>query len=193
MGNGWTRGVVGVPDGTTAEDQQNEDGNTPEVPSADDQIVGTVAVATAYESIAPMLGMVPGMLPSTMAQGMLPSALATALPDPQTGGGGAGGTFMFASVDELDGVIQQWQSLIDEIVDDQGRMADADGDLAEPAADQISSGNTLMSHKVVADMRKHNETLIRYAVEYVQKLQDARTQMVTMEEGNQQRMNQAHQ
>ncbi len=159
---------MAVPDGATTEqaDQAGDtDPGSPEV-----QIAGTVAVATIYETLAPLLG----------GDGF------------ETGGGGGGGSFMFASVEELDGVIQQWRDLIEDIKTDQGRMESAGGDIAKPAADQVSGRNYAESGKVVMDMQKHNELLLRYAIGYVKKLEASRTQMMTTESGNETRMNQVH-
>jgi hypothetical protein len=160
--------VVAVPDGATAQqaDQGATDPGSPEV-----QIAGTVAVARIYETLAPLLG----------GSG-----------EYDTGGGGGGGAFMFASVAELDGVIHQWLDLIDEIKADQHRMEAAGGQISEPAADQVSGQNSTVSRKVVMEMQKHNELLLRYAVEYVRKLQASKKQMMATEQGNETRMNQVH-
>jgi hypothetical protein len=158
------RGVVAVPDGATA-------GQPVEPGSAEVQIAGTVAVAKVYETVAPLLG-------------------GNAAFD--TGGGGGGGSFMFASIEELDGVVGQWRDLIEDIKTDQHTMAAAGGDIAAPAADQVSGRNYAESSKVVMDMQKHNELLLKYAIEYTKKLETSRTQMVTTEHGNEARMNQVH-
>jgi hypothetical protein len=168
-----------VPDGSTADqaDQgqteqtgQGDPAGQTDPGSTETQIAGTVAVATIYETLAPLLG----------GDGY------------ETGGGGGGGSFMFASVEQLDSVIDQWRDLIEEIKADQGRMEDAGGDISEPAGDQVSGQNSTVSRKVVMEMQKHNELLLRYAVGYVRKLQASRTQMATTEEGNETRMNQVH-
>jgi hypothetical protein len=140
--------------------------------SAKTQIDGTVAVARIYETIAPLLGGGGGGY--------------------ETGGGGGGGSFMFASLEELDGVIQQWRDLIEDIKADQNTMQSAGGDLAKPAGDQVSGQNYTQASKVVMDMQKHNELLLEYAINYTKKLEASRTQMTTTEHGNEARMNQVH-
>lgn len=167
--------MVGVPDGATGD---NEDPTPQGAGAPDDQIAGTVAVAGVYESLAKrILPMVPG-LPGVMQ-----------LPDLQTGGGGAGGTYMFASLEELDSVIGQWEELIEELKADQVRIEDANGGLAEPAGDKVSGRNVSVSRETVAQMRKHNDTLLRYAAGYTAKLKASRKQMAVKEDGNELLMN----
>ncbi|MPZ85874.1 MAG: hypothetical protein GEV28_38055 [Actinophytocola sp.] len=165
-----------MPDGAATED--NDDATPPGDLAPDDQIAGTVVVAGVYERLArQILPMVPG-LPDVVQ-----------LPDLQTGGGGAGGTYMFASLEELDTVIGQWEELIEELKTDQVRIEDANGGLAEPAGDQVSGHNVSVSRETVAQMRKHNDTLLRYAAGYTAKLKASRTQMAVKEDGNELLMN----
>lgn len=162
---------MGVPDGTNADTNPG----TPE-----EQINNTVTSVSLYETVSNAMAPVLGILGAGMP---------TALP---TGGGGGGGSYMFANLEELDGVIRQWRDLVDELKADQGRVRHAVDNLARPAGDDVSGENFRESNKVVSAMQRHNETLMKYAAHYVKKLEDCRKQMATTEEGNQTSMNQVH-
>jgi hypothetical protein len=160
---------MAVPDGTSA-------GATTDPGTPEDQINATVQSASLFETVSnalsPIMGIIGNPLPLT----------------PDTGGGGAGGTYMFADIDELDGVIQQWQDLVDDIKADQGNIESAGIQANSPAGDPVSDNNYNASSKVVMAMQKHNETLLEYAIGYVKKLQDCRTQMSTTEQSNHHKM-----
>jgi hypothetical protein len=161
-----------LPDGT---DQPGAtDPGTPE-----EQIHNTVATTRLFETISQTMAPVMGLL-------------GTDAPAVPTGGGGGGGTYLFASIEELDGVIGQWQDLVDEIRSDLHEIKAAGHHAATPAGDTVSNDNFRESADVVKAMQKHNEQLLVYAQHYVVKLQECRTQMATTEQGNQTRMNQVH-
>lgn len=163
-----------MPDGTGS-DQPDTDPGTPE-----EQINSTVATVSLFDTISRTMSPVFGLL----GIGNLPT--------PQTGGGGGGGAYMFASLEELDGVIQQWQDLVDDIKEDQGNIESAAHQTASPAGDPVSGSNFRQSTDVVQAMRKHNETLLVYAEHYVVKLKECRSQMSTTEDGTETSMNQVH-
>ena len=162
-----------MPDGTSA-------GATTDPGTPEDQINSTVQTASLFDTVsralAPVLGFIGNPLPSSF----------------DTGGGGGGGSYMFASLEELDGVIQQWQDLIDDIKTDQGNIESAVILANQPAGDDVSSQNFRRSSDVVTAMQKHNEQLLVYAQHYVVKLKECRAQMSTTEHGNQDKMNQVH-
>jgi hypothetical protein len=159
-----------VPDGTSTD----TDPGTPE-----EQINTTVATVSLFETISRTMAPVLGLLGADA-------------PTPEIGGGGGAGAYMFASLDELDGVIQQWQDLVDEIKADQGNIESAVVQAAQPAGDDVSSDNFRESSDVVKEMQKHNEQLLVYAEHYVVKLKECRAQMATTEDGTQTSMNQVH-
>jgi hypothetical protein len=113
-------------------------------------------------------------------------------PTPTTGGGGGSGAYMFASIEELDGVIQQWGDLIDDIKADNVEVDQAVARIEKPAGDDVSTANYRQSGEVVKAMQKHNNVLLEYAEHYKAKLEDCRAQMATTEQGNQTRMNKVH-
>jgi len=162
-----------VPDGT-------DTGATTDPGTLEQQIDTTVQTASLFETVSNALSPIMGIIGSPMAY------------TPDTGGGGAGGTYMFASLEELDAVIQQWKDLIEDIEADQHNIESAGIEANRPAGDQVSGDNFSRSSEVVQAMQKHNEKLLEYALHYVDKLQDCRTQMSTTEQGNQAKMNQVH-
>jgi|tagenome__1003787_1003787.scaffolds.fasta_scaffold20860714_2 hypothetical protein len=164
---------MGVPDGT-------DTGTTADPGTVEQQIDATVATTSLFDTVSNALSPIMGIIGSPMPY------------TPDTGGGGAGGSYMFASLEELDGVIQQWQDLCDDIKADQGNIESAGIQANRPAGDEVSSDNFSQSSKVVMAMQKHNEMLLKYAEHYVVKLQQCRTQMSTTEQGNQDKMNQVH-
>jgi hypothetical protein len=159
-----------VPDGTSTD----TDPGTPE-----QQINTTAATVSLFEAISRTMAPVLGLLGADA-------------PTPQLGGGGGSGSYMFASLEELDGVIQQWQDLVDEIKADQGNIESAAVQANRPAADDVSADNFRESSEVVKAMRKHNEQLLVYAEHYLVKLKECRAQMSTTEDGTQTSMNQVH-
>lgn len=163
-----------MPDGTSTGSSTTDPG-TPE-----DQINSTVQTASLFDTVSralsPIMGFIGNPLPATY----------------DTGGGGAGGSYMFASLDELDGVIAQWQDLVDDIKADQGNIESAVMQANWPAGDSVSDQNYRQSSDVVQAMRKHNEKLLVYAEHYLVKLKECRTQMSTTEQGNQDKMNKVH-
>ncbi len=162
-----------MPDGTSTD---AADPGTPE-----EQINTTVATVSLFDTIsrtlAPVLGFIGADPPAPTREG---------------GGGGGGGAYMFASLEELDGVIQQWQDLIDEIIADQGNIDSAVFEAARPAGDDVSRDNYRESSDVVRAMRMHNEELLVYAQNYVVNLTKCRKQMATTDEGTEASMNQVH-
>jgi hypothetical protein len=165
--------VVTVPDGTSTGQAETNPG-TPE-----QQINMTATTSSLFDSVAQAMSPVLGIL------GAKP-------PEPTTGGGGGGGAYMFASLEELDGVIKQWEDLADELKADNDRVKRAIDQTATPAGDDVSGNNYSSSNKVLAGMQKHNEELLKYTGHYIAKLKQCRTQMATTEQGNQAKMNQVH-
>lgn len=158
---------MGVPDGATAEEQdtgQQDDGQTeeptdPATPS--DQVNAEIARAEVSAWWRSLFG----------------------LDEHEAGGGGTGGQFMFASVDELTGVITQWELERDAIIADRDAIADAYYQIGDPAGDDMSRGQASASRDSLATMWEHNVNMLKYAEDYISKLYASRDQMSTMEDG----------
>lgn len=102
----------------------------------------------------------------------------------QAGGGGTGGQFMFASLDELDTVIKRWETERDGIIADRNVISDAYYALKPPAADPMSRDLTSASRDSLANLWNHSQSMLLYAENYIQKLKASRRQMSVTEEGS---------
>jgi hypothetical protein len=151
--------VVGVPDGTNAEEpgSGNQDPGTPA-----EQVNGEITREGVSSWWRSLFG----------------------LDTPyEAGGGGTGGQFMFASVEELDGVIAKWEEERDGIKADKDAIADAYHMIADPAADSLSREQATASRDSLANMWHHSDAMLRYAENYIAKLRASRQQISVMEEG----------
>ncbi len=153
---------MGVPDGASA-DETREPG------SPADQVNAEIASAEVTEWWKSLFG------------------LGEAAPH-QAGGGGTGGQFMFASLDELNAVITKWEEERDGILADRDAIADAYHSVAEPAADSMSRQQAQASRDSLATMWQHSDAMLRYAENYIAKLYASRDQIAVMEDGARDRM-----
>lgn len=163
-----------MPDGTSVDPGATAPG-TPE-----EQIRNTATGVSLFETVSKAMSPILGIFGAADAPGRT------------TGGGGGGGAYMFASIEELDGVIKQWQDLVDEIKADNVNVDHAVSRIDRPAGDDVSAANYRRASETVTAMQKHNNVLLEYAAHYQAKLEDCRAQMATTEQGNQTRMKNVH-
>jgi hypothetical protein len=153
--------VVGVPDGANADDT-----------GAGDQDPGTpadqVAVEVTREGVLGWWRSLFGLDPTEQYQ---------------AGGGGQGGQFMFASIEELNGVITKWETERDGIKADRDAIAEAYYSIGAPAGDSMSKGLATASQDSIANMWQHSNAMLNYADNYIAKLKASRQQMSVEEEG----------
>jgi hypothetical protein len=156
--------VVGVPDGANAGDTgtENEDPGTPA-----EQVQGEITREGVLSWWRSLFGVDTPY---------------------EAGGGGAGGQFMFASLEELDGVIARWEEERDGIKADKDAIAEAYYMIGEPAPDVLSREQAGASRDSLANMWHHSDAMLRYAENYLMKLYASRQQISVMEEGNEARM-----
>jgi hypothetical protein len=168
--------VVGVPDGATPENEANSEtaqdapppaGEETEPPPPEEQIDNEIITAGMTESAREWLGGIFGF--DTEYQH-------------ESGGGGAGGQFMFANVDELDGIIAKWTTQRDEIEADLKRIGDAFNEINAPAGDPMSEGQANTARSSLVSMGEHCSQMLEYAKGYIKKLEEARVEMSTMDE-----------
>jgi hypothetical protein len=156
--------VVGVPDGTNAENTgtETEDPGTPA-----DQVNAEITREGAFGWWRSLFG----------------------IGDPyEAGGGGTGGQFMFANLDDLNGVITRWEQERDSIQADCDAIADAYWAIKEPAADPLSGEQAQASRDSLANMWTHSTAMLNYADNYIEKLKASRQQIAVMEDGAQEQM-----
>lgn len=108
--------------------------------------------------------------------------------EPTAGGGGTGGQFMFASIDELNGVIQQWQTELAAITADGRKIGQAVGFVQSPADDDMSVGQANATRDSLTKLQQHNDAMRDYAAKYIEKLIASRDHIVATEANNQTRM-----
>lgn len=147
-----------MPDGTGTE----ATGDQP--PNADQQIDGQVAVINLLDNL-PFFG----------------NAARDAY---ASGGGGAGGTFQIASLAELDGLINQWQSLVDRMDESRQRLEQAVRHVQAPAQDTPSQTEAMATKDSINAAIDHNMIMREYAQGYVEKLQAARADYAGTESDN---------
>jgi hypothetical protein len=108
-----------------------------------------------------------------------------------SGGGGAGGQYVFASLAELDGVIAEWEALRDRIRG-RGAMLSRAVSVIEPPADDLMSrlqANT--AARSLERAQEHRQAMEDYATGYVEKLRAARTQYSATDSNNAAQLRQA--
>jgi hypothetical protein len=155
--------VVGVPDGTNAQDVGTENEQPPGTP--EEQVQQEIGNNTG-------LG---GWWKSLFGNG-----------EPyEAGGGGTGGQYMFANVEELDSLIKRWEDERDGIQKDKDAIADAYHLVKAPAGDIMSQLQTGASQDSLANMWHHSDAMLQYAENYIAKLKASRAQIQIMEDGAQ--------
>lgn len=106
----------------------------------------------------------------------------------EAGGGGTGGQFMFANLDDLNGVIKKWEDERDGIEADREVIAEAYHAIKEPAGDPMSLQLTSASRDSLANLWNHSNAMLNYANNYIEKLKASREQIAAMEDGAHARM-----
>jgi hypothetical protein len=165
--------VVGVPDGANAgrhraaetDETTTTDAQEPEPGTPEDQVNGEIARAEISDWLKDLFPFGDDATPH------------------QAGGGGTGGQFMFASLDELDSVINKWKEERDGIIADRDVILAAQDTLAPPAGDMMSVALTEQSKYSIAAMKQHSEAMLKYANDYIAKLYASRVQMAAQEDG----------
>ena len=159
---------MGVPDGANTDNTDNTEEQDPGTPAEQvDQEIASTEVLNWWRSLFGFGGE----------------------PQPhESGGGGTGGQFMFASIEELDGVITQWENEREGILADLKQIYEAYDVIKEPAGDAMSKYQADASRDSIANMYHHNNAMLNYADNYIAKLKASREQMAVMEEGNRERL-----
>ena len=101
-----------------------------------------------------------------------------------SGGGGAGGQFVFADLAALNAAITRWAAL-HERIKLRGQTIQKASDLCNPPADDLMSRYQADAAKdTLIKKLEHNDAMLAYAEGYVQKLTVSRNIMVTTEHAN---------
>lgn len=101
-----------------------------------------------------------------------------------SGGGGSGGQYVFASLEELDTLKTEWTTVRDDISSDGIRLATARATIHEPAEDVMSKLQYVAVGESLDSAIEHNKTMFNYAKSYVEKLGAAIEQYAADDEAN---------
>ncbi|GAB2782428.1 hypothetical protein [Amycolatopsis magusensis] len=108
--------------------------------------------------------------------GSLPTADA-----PAAAPGGAGGSFEM-DAEELDAVIGLWEAELDKLVEDAQVIEDISWSFTPPATDDASVGYVNAGVDSIEALRSQNDSMLKYAQEYVKKLKAAKEATVAADE-----------
>lgn len=99
------------------------------------------------------------------------------------GGGGKGGRFEM-DPQELSTVISQWEDVLDQIVEDGNKINGLiyTPKLA-PGEDAASGSFASTSGDSIAALQRQNNSMRKYAQEYIKKLKEAQTKTVSTDQG----------
>lgn len=100
---------------------------------------------------------------------------------PPVYGGGKGGQFKM-DPDELKAVIGQWEDVLDKIVDDGNKIRSLRASRVAPGQDPVSGGFESTTGESVEALWRQNQSMQKYAQEYVKKLKDAQSKTVVTDQ-----------
>lgn len=143
-----------MPDGT----------GTEQTPGSDQQIDGQVAIVNLLDAL-PFFG----------------DAARNAY---VSGGGGAGGKFEISSLAELDALIGQWESLVEQMDLSRDKLSGALQFVQPPADDAPSRSEASATQDSINAAIDHNMSMRDYAQAYVDKLKAARADYAGTEDAN---------
>jgi hypothetical protein len=101
---------------------------------------------------------------------------------PVYGGGGKGGQFKM-DPEELNAVIGQWEDVLDKIVEDGNKIHGLvyTPKLA-PGEDAVSGGYATTTGDSIASLMRQNDSMRKYAQEYIKKLKEAQSKTVVTDQ-----------
>ncbi|MEU0535139.1 hypothetical protein [Amycolatopsis tolypomycina] len=99
------------------------------------------------------------------------------------GGGGKGGQFKM-DPEELAAVIGQWEDLLDKIFDDGDKIRNlmSASSQAAPGKDSASDGYSSTSFDSISALYRQNQSMRKYAQEYIKKLKEAQSKTVVTDQ-----------
>jgi hypothetical protein len=93
-----------------------------------------------------------------------------------SGGGGSGGKYVFASLEELDSIITDWTEILGAIRRDGDVLRQVQYVVASPAEDVMSKQQSAALGDSIAEATRHNDSMSTYAESYIAKLNEARAE-----------------
>lgn len=101
-----------------------------------------------------------------------------------SGGGGTGGQYLFANLEELDDIIAEWLALYSRIHARGEKLKQAIGLIEPPAEDTMSRLQANAAFRSLMKAEDHRFAMENYAAGYIKKLQDARAQYALTDTDN---------
>jgi hypothetical protein len=105
------------------------------------------------------------------------------MPYGASGGGGAGGQYVFADVDEIDGIITDLETELEDVQGDERYFQQAIDLATPPAEDMMSAGQVDAYRASLQEGWQHNKAVAAYAENQLAKLRAARQAYVDVDSG----------
>lgn len=93
-----------------------------------------------------------------------------------SGGGGSGGQYVFASLEELDALKTEWTEILEATTSDGQGLLQAQFIIMAPAEDDMSTLQAGAVGKSLGKALEHNQSMVEYARTFIAKLAAAREQ-----------------
>lgn len=167
------------PDATPQSGSAQPEGRPQEPPSAEEQINNTIDYQNS--PIDEILRSLSIFTPWNQPQ------------DTPSGGGGAGGKYIFTDPAELRTIIGKWEEKAQTIGDYGRQIRQAIWDIEPLAQDDASNGMAKKTRESLTSMAKHNEAMQKYAHGYIKKLRSALADIEQNEQDSAAAANQTHQ
>jgi hypothetical protein len=106
------------------------------------------------------------------------------MPGGASGGGGAGGSYVFTDLDHLDRIIGRWKALRDDIQSDGYVISEAVRILLPPAEDKPSVTQATAAGDSLAKGQLHAQAMADYTLWFIEKLEATRAQYATAEQNS---------
>lgn len=110
------------------------------------------------------------------------------LPYGASGGGGAGGQYVFANLEEIDSIITDLEAELIDIQDDDRYFEQAIARATPPAQDMMSTAQVEAYCASLRKGRQHNKAVAAYAENQLMKLRAARQTYVDTDSGAAERL-----
>ena len=113
------------------------------------------------------------------------------MPGGASGGGGAGGSYVFADLDHLDRIIGRWRSIRDDIINDNFIVSNVLRVIMSPADDNPSVTQARAASTSLSSGQVHNQAMVDYANGFIEKLEATRAQYAAAENNSTEAMQNA--
>lgn len=106
------------------------------------------------------------------------------MPYGASGGGGAGGNYVFTDLAHLDSIIGKWETVHQGIARDGQKIERAAEHVGPPADDDPSVNQATTAQESLRVGWEHNQRMLDYAESYIDRLRATRAEYSGTEQGN---------